>query len=114
MSNWNKNVNVHWYGNLNKLIWLGVLLSIPVIGFGIYLWSRYLAARIVVWVVAGLVGIGLFTILIRWVIKVTGIKIPKAHDKNNKWERKPAWKTRLEARQQRANRHKRYNKHKHH
>ena len=73
MSKWNKNVNVHWYGNLNRLIVLGVILSIPVLGFGIYLWSRYLAARIIVWVVVGLVGIGLLSMLIRWTKKATGI-----------------------------------------
>jgi hypothetical protein len=73
LSNWNKNVNVHWYGNLNKLIVLGVILSVPVLGFGIYLWSKYLAARIVVWVVVGLVGIGLFSMLLRWTKRTTGI-----------------------------------------
>ncbi len=74
-----KNVNVNWYGNLNKLIGLGVILSIPIIIVGIYLWSRYLAARIIVWVFAGLIGIGLLAIVIRWVIKVTGIRINKKY-----------------------------------
>lgn len=79
MSNWTKNLNIHWYGNLNKLILLGVLLSIPIIGFGIYLWSRYLAARIVVWVVVGLVSMGLFSILLRWTKKAVGIKKHNSH-----------------------------------
>jgi hypothetical protein len=84
MSNYNKNVNVQWYGNLNKLILLGVIISIPIIGFGIYLWSRYLAARIIVWVVAGLVGLGLFIILIKWLMKITGIKFPRRHHQYHK------------------------------
>ena len=122
MSNWNKNVNVHWYGNLNKLIVLGVILSIPILGFGIYLWSRYLAARIIVWVVVGLVAIGLFSMLLRWTKRAVGIRShhhPVHHSHHNhdthynshNHSGKPEWKRRLEERQKRETSH---HKHKHH
>jgi hypothetical protein len=121
LSNWNKNVNVQWYGNLNKLIVLGVILSIPVLGFGIYLWSRYLAARIIVWVVVGLIGIGLFSMLLRWTKRAVGMRTHHepihhshhSHDNHNSHyhSSKPEWKRRLEEKQRKENSH---HKHKHH
>ena len=69
-----KYTQITWYGNINKIIVLGVLLSIPVIFFGYYLWWRYLLVQILVYVVIGLVCIGLLSLLVRWVIRSTNIK----------------------------------------
>jgi hypothetical protein len=86
----NKHTYVNWYGNINKLIALGVLLSIPIILLGYYLWWRYELVKILVYVVIGLVIIGLLSLLIRWVIKSINIKAPhRTHHHNHEplvWE----------------------------
>ncbi|MGD1119108.1 MAG: hypothetical protein ABR886_06430 [Dehalococcoidales bacterium] len=82
MGNWNKNIGL--YGNLNKLVSLAVILSIPIIIIGVFLWSKYFIARIIVWVVIGLLGIGLFAILFRWTMKSVGIKSLKINHAGKK------------------------------
>ncbi len=71
-----KSTNVQWYGNINKLAFLLVLLSIPIVLLGVFLWWQFLAVKIVVFIFAGLIMLGVFIILIKWIIKLSGIHIP--------------------------------------
>ena len=71
-----KSTNIQWYGNINKLSVLFVLLSIPVILLGVFLWWQYLAIKIIVFIFAGLIMLGVFIILLKWIIKLSGIRIP--------------------------------------
>ncbi len=71
-----KSTNIQWYGNINKLSVLFVLLSIPVVLLGVFLWWQFLAVKIIVFIFVGLVTLGVFIILLKWVLKLTGIHIP--------------------------------------
>lgn len=67
-----KTTNISWYGNLNKLIALGVILSIPLILLGVWLWAQYPIIGIIILVVVGLLLIGFLSHLIRWTLKSLG------------------------------------------
>lgn len=71
-----KSTKIQWYGNINKLSVLFVLLSIPVILLGVFLWWQFLAVKVIVFIFVGLITLGVFIILLKWVLRLTGIRIP--------------------------------------